>query len=138
MMNYLNYIKNRQRILSRCKQIVLNCEKEIPQISSSSWGDLENYLKPLLKSCACEISEWENCNNDYIDISYKLLSSATYDLLTSGRYHLARGYLSPMGCAKNLQYIHKKVLLYAVDNNLITESEMDEDLFSLKEDIYKI
>lgn len=72
-----------------------------------------------------EAAKWPS-DYDYYTFSYKLLYSVCFRLLTSGRMHLYRGFLSPAGDAVYSLYIH--VLQFYEENGMLGNSCLEEQL----------
>ena len=117
--------KNSDRLYKICMDLIEKFEndKTIPSCKS----DLGTLIKQRISAAKKEISEWQDCDTDYIEIAHNMLSHAAFDLLVSGEYHLYYGMLNPMNCSSNLMKVYKGTMDYAVKHNLLTGNEREED-----------
>ncbi len=95
---------------------------------------LVDRLLPLCKTKASrtDASRWPE-NFDYIELSYRLIISFSFDLVSSGQYHIYRGMLSPQGEALYKLYRHN--LHHALERNLLSEQDYIEQLDIIRENI---
>lgn len=63
---------------------------------------------------------------DIVKVAHSWLSNFSFDLLTSGRYHLQAGTLNPLSCAENLMDVYKASMEYAVKSGEINEETKKE------------
>ena len=72
---------------------------------------------------------------DYVSTAYILLFNISFDLLTSGRYHIAPGMINPSSSAPNLRRFISASLDWAVDHGTITAEQKAEQLSMLAQGI---
>ena len=96
-----------------------------------------DYVDQLLnqKRYVSEAAAWPD-DFDYFTLAYKILYNVCYDLLSCGRLHLCRGFLSPVGDSVYALYI--KVLEYYEANGLMEGSCMEEQLDIIDEAIASV
>ena len=127
---------------SRYDTFIEDCRKAViayeDDTQPSSADDLVNAIKKMTSDAKANINRGEIPPDQYSVLIYKLISNASFDLLTSGKYHIFRGMLNPMSCAGNLMTVHRKCLKYALENNMITEEQEKEDMDYLIEQIQMV
>ncbi len=72
-------------------------------------------------------------NFDYFDLSYKLIVSFSFDMISSGRYHIHRGMLTSQG--ESLRLMHKHALHYIFSRGLISEQDYTDQISIISENI---
>lgn len=100
-------------------------------------SDLSKWFYERTSSKQAEIANLDD-TTDYHNLAHKLLSHATFDLLTSGKYHIYRGTLDPLTCADNLMFIHKKALEYGIKIGEITDDDKNKETLYLKKCISEV
>lgn len=130
---------NKERLFDIYLKLIEHYESECDSNSNvpSCIPDMQKWLERRSSSAQEEIAKWDK-STDYIKIAHSLLSHATFDLLTSGKYHIYRGTLNPMSCASHLLHIHNKAMEYAVKIGEITEHESCNETLYLKECIAEV
>ena len=141
--NFLNvffrnrdYRKNSARLLKICSDLIEKYQKQ--RIKQSCKFDLIELVKLRLQSARAEVADWKDCDTNYIQIAHTMLAHATFDLLSTGKYHIYRGILNPMSCAENLMDVYKACMEYAVSNSFIDEETQKEQYQYLLECISKV
>lgn len=120
--------KGKQRLLALRGLIYLIIsdalsEPEVDLCEDLIMDSIKTILKP--KSRIKEAAGWSD-SFDYSKLSYKLLYQVCFSLLSSGRLHLYRGFLSPAGDAVYSLYIH--VLQFYEENGMLGNSCLEEQL----------
>ena len=124
-----------EEFLSACETTIRRYEKDnVP----SCKNDLIDVIKAMTLGAKSEISKGLIPPQMYDEFINKILANCSFDLLASGRYHIFRGKLNPMSCSANLMTIHNKSIEYALNNNLITQAQKDEDYEYLMECINNV
>ena len=124
-----------EEFLSNCEKTIISYEKDtIP----SCKNDLIEAIKVMTLGAKQEINKGLIPPSMYDEFINKLLANCSFDLLASGKYHIFRGKLNPMSCSANLMSVHNKSIDYALNNNLITQAQKDEDHEYLMECISKV
>ena len=118
--------KNTSRLLNICSDLIDKYENENKTITSSCKKDLMALLKVRFDEAQEEIANWKDYDTDYIQIAHSMLAHATFDLLSSGRYHIYHGTLNPMSCASNLMNVYSCVMKRAVEIGEFTEDVRKE------------
>ncbi len=127
------YKQNSTRLLNTCRLLIKDYES--PDKMSCT-TDLMELINKRVLGYSEEIAEWEDSDTDYIKIAHTLLSHGTYDLLTSGKYHMFHGMLNPiMNCSQNLLIVYKRCMQWGVENGVIDEETRKEQLELLITDI---
>lgn len=141
-MGLLDFLKKDSKKLSRYDMFLTDCEKTIISYENDSQPsckeDLMNAIKEMTHDATSSINKGELPPSRYGEFIHKLLSNCTFDLLASGKYHLYRGMLNPMSCASNLMMVHNKSLEFALQNNMITQKEIEDDSEYLRECIHQV
>ncbi len=113
-----------QKFLSDCEMTIISYEKEtVP----SCKNDLIEAIKLITSNAKNEINRGLIPPSEYTVLINKLLANCSFDLLSSGKYHIYRGQLNPMSCSANLMSVHNESIDYALKNNLITQAQKEED-----------
>lgn len=128
--------KRMNHLLEVCNSYIDSYEDEKSMIPSAK-NDINVILKKTLEAAYDEFKEWDGTEN-YDRIANAMLADITFDMLSSGKYHLYAGMLNPMNCTKNLRRIYEKAMCYAVQIGEITEKEKQEQLDLLRENISSI
>ena len=138
-MNLYRYLINSNRLFNICCDLIDKYEKPgIEKLKRSCKDDLKKYIKDEIKSSKKEISEWKDFDTDYIKIAHSILANLTFNLLSSGKYHIYYGILNPLSCAFNLKLVYRASMNFALTNNIITEEERKEQEKLLKTRISQI
>ncbi len=116
--------KNSSRLLSICGDLIDKYQSS-PNCPPCK-ADLLNLINKRIIAAKNEVTEWKDCDTNYIEIAHSLLAHVTFDLLASGNYHLYRGYLNPMSCADNLMDVYKATMQYGLDNDMFDEETRKE------------
>lgn len=117
--------KNLNQILSLSEAVISEA------LTSSDVVLCRNYIIDEEKSILFtgqnerDAAKW-HANFDYSVFTYKVLYTVCFRLLTSGRLHLYRGFLSPAGDAVYSLYIH--VLQFYEENGMLGNSCLEEQL----------
>lgn len=124
------------------EKFLFDCETVIASYENNSLpsckNDLIEAVKSITQGAKNEIKNGGIPPSQYFDLINKLLANASFDLLSSGRYHIYRGMLNPMSCATNLMAIHNKSVDYGYKKGLVTEAQKDEDYSYLIECINNV
>lgn len=103
----------------RCKNVVLkNAISEIQTIEKSGITSEADF--------------------DGITAAYTMIYNITFDLLSSGEYHVYRGELNPMNESSHLYSVCLQCLEWAEKHGQITNEEKEEQLEILKENIQHV
>lgn len=129
--------KNRKKLIETCTCLIDKYEKCNPQIVPSCKPDMENEIRDMINCQKEELATFNNETN-YIEIAHNLISHASFNLLTSGKYHLYAGILNPIGCSSNIMTVFKKTMLYALENKILTQDEVDEETHLLLKGISEV
>ncbi len=122
--NLFNKGNNYEKFLLDCQKVIVSYEKDtIP----SCKDDLIDAIKIMTNGAKNEINKGLIPPSQYDALINKLLANCSFDLLTSGKYHIGRGMLNTMSCSSNLMSVHNGSIDYALKNNMITQSQKDED-----------
>ena len=117
--------KNLERILSLSESII---SESLTSSDASSCHDqiiAEERIILFTEQNERDAAKWQT-NFDYSIFTYKVLYTVCFRLLTSGRLHLYRGFLSPAGDAVYSLYIH--VLQFYEENGMLGNSCLEEQL----------
>ncbi len=119
-----NFKKNSTRLLNICNDLIKKYQTNT--LKPSCHTDLMELISRRVIAAKAEIAEWKDYDTDYIRIAHAMLAHATFDLLTSGKYHIFTGVLNPMSCANNLLDVYKASMDYAIKINMIDEETRKE------------
>ena len=72
-------------------------------------------------------------HNDFNLVAKSMVNTDSFDLVTSGKYHLLGHLNTSTGPASALIHVHKAAVKDALDSGLISKEEYDEDLLALRE-----
>lgn len=126
---------NYEKFLLDCEKTIISYENDtIPSCKT----DLIDVIKVMTSGAKREINNGLIPSSRYGELINKLLANCSFELLTSGKYHIYRGMLNPMSCSANLMSVHNKSIDFALQNNMITQEEKEEDYNYLMECIGKI
>lgn len=118
--------RNTKKLLNVCEDLIDEYESRNTRISASCKVDLLASINSELQRAQDELAEWEDYDTDYVKIAHTLLAQHTFDLLSSGKYHIFAGMLNPIGCSSNLMTVYKESMKWGVKNKLLTEDERQE------------
>lgn len=118
--------RNTKKLLNVCENLIDEYEACNTRLSASCKGDLIASINSELQRAQDEISEWEDYDTDYVKIAHTLIAHHTFDLLSSGRYHIYFGMLNPLGCSSNLMTVYQETMKWGVKHQLLTEEERQE------------
>lgn len=118
------YKKNQSRLLGICGELIDKYEKKT--FMQSAKQDLMKAVQLMTAPAKEEIKNWRDSEVDYIKVAHTLLANASFDLLSSGRYHLYTGMLNPMSCGKHLLDVYNSSMQYALENKFIDEQTKKE------------
>lgn len=139
---YLSYLRNSKRLLDIFSGLIDKYESEAQKkyysLAPSCKEEMLGLMKSRLSMARDEISEWKDIDTDYIRIAHIHLAISSFDLLTSGRFHLYYGTLNPMSCASNLKRIHDRAINYGLEKGYITIEEAQEDFQALAQEISEV
>ncbi len=130
--------KNTSRLLNICSCLIDKYEKENKKVVPSCKKDLITLLKKRFDKAQEEIADWKDYDTDYIIIAHSMLAHATFDLLTSGSYHIYAGTLNPMSCAPNLMTVYSCTMEHAVKTGEITEDVRQDQFEHLRNCITEV
>lgn len=69
---------------------------------------------------------------------YSIIANITGDLVESGKYHLTRGYLNPMGPGENILQLFDMAVDELVGTNTIDEKDAKEQKSTIRENIKSV
>lgn len=117
--------KNTKRLINICEKLIEKYESDV-FAKPSCKHDLMAYIKNEVEQSKNEIAEWEDHDTDYIKIAHTMLANDTFDLLTSGKYHIYRGILNPMKCTDSLLKVYDESMSWGVKNGMIDAETKEE------------
>ena len=128
------FINSKKRaLLNKCKQIIsLNESESHPSCQKDILELLTNALTH------CNVSAIPNSEKEIEMRAYVLLANYSFDLLSSGRYHIYRGTLNPNSPAKNLKAVYKAAMRYALEKGEIDEETLIDQEDFLNEKIAQV
>lgn len=129
----IRFQKNKARLLSLARDFILLCERETHNPTCKD--DLLKAITREINSCHDEISLWHDGIVDFNQIAIRMVSTNSFDLLASGEYHLAPGFVNPLGPTKNLFHVHSSALQWAKDHGLCNDDDIQEDREALRQAI---
>lgn len=135
---FFDYYKNSTRLLNICADLIEKYQHPPNHFVPSCKSYLLKLIKKRVSKEKQEISEWKDCDTDYIKIAHTLLVNATFDLLASGNYHIYTGQLSTMNCSYNLLAVYKASMEWAVKMNYINEETKQVEYRKLDKSISQI
>lgn len=134
--NYKPSNKNNADVKRKANLFRETIRNEIIAAQSSNLPSCEDLIMQkvdsIIESKYDEFKEWEN-DIDYNRVAIANLYNLTFDMATSGQYHLYRGVLQPIGI--QLSNICRACLKKACKNGYITEEEMWGQMQALTEGI---
>ena len=140
--DYIYYKRNSRRFINIFSALIDKYEKEAQEeyfiLSDSCKKDMVSLMKSRLSIARVEVASWKDFDTDYIKIAHAHLSIVSFDLLSSGKFHLSYGCLSPFGPARNLKRIHSRAVRWALENNYITQEDVEEDSRALAQAISNV
>lgn len=140
--DYILYKRNSRRFINIFSDLIDKYEKEAQEeyfiFSDSCKKDMVSLMKSRISVARIEVSSWKDFDTDYIKMAHAHLSIVSFDLLASGEFHLSYGCLSPFGPARNLKRIHSRAVRWALENNYITQEDVEEDSRALAQAISNV
>ena len=128
--------KNAKRLMETCNAFIDKYESNSCGVPSAK-DDIDAVLMKQLDAAKQELDRWDN-TVDYVRVAHTLLANITFDLLSSGRYHIYAGTLNPMSCAKNLMTIYEKSMEYGKSRGEVTEEEIKQQHDMLMDNISEV
>lgn len=123
----------------RLKNIVFDLIDEYEDnIKPSCKDEINPILQQQINLDKKDIENWNDYDTDYIKIAHTFLANTTFDLLSSGRYHIYSGTLNPMNCSSNLLKVYNNSMEYALSNKHISKEEREEQYNFLMKRIREI
>lgn len=116
--------KNSSRLLNICSELIDKYQSHT--LKPSCKEDLLKHVKDEIIRAKEEVSGWKDYDTDYIKIAHSLLTHGTFNLLSSGKYHIHYGELNPLKCVDNLMDVYKASMHWAVENNLVDDTTRSE------------
>lgn len=128
--------KNNDDVRRKANLFRETIRNEVIAAQSSSLPSCEDLIMQkvdsIIETNYDEFQEWEN-DIDYNRVAIANLYNLTFDMATSGQYHLYRGVLQPIGV--QLSNICRACLKKSCKYGYITEEEMREQLQALTDGI---
>lgn len=87
--------------------------------------DIMKIVNAMVSQSRKELDEYPE-EIDVVKVAHSWLINFSFDLLTSGRYHLYAETLNPLSCAENLMDVYKASMEYAVKSGEINEETKKE------------
>lgn len=133
--SFFDYIKARQLILANASETIDKLEKEIAETgyyTISCKNDLIERIRKEVDSYKDDFSKSKYTHSELIEISMRMITTNSFELFEDDIYRVM-GVVNWIGPAKNAIQIHKKMIKYALDHNLTTQEEADEDALALEQ-----
>lgn len=119
-----SFKKNSEYMLNTCSKLIKLYQSH--NSSPSCENDLLELVKNKLYSCKKEVSSWNDSKTDYNKLAHTLLANYSFDLLSSGKYHIYAGALNPMSCANNLLDVYNGCMEYGLKMGMFDEGTRKE------------
>ena len=130
----LKFAKNKKRLLSDAAAFIDQCESE-GFMGGSCKEDLIEDIKTEIDRGRDEVADWDMDDADLQRVAIRMVSTHSFDLLASGRYHLGAGVLNTLGPAPSLRRVHKRALDWAYDRGLCSKQDIETDERALNQAI---
>lgn len=123
--------KRMEKLWGLCEYHIMEYEKRCSYTVPSCLPDLKKQIWKMINFYADEIRDWNDDEVDYDKISHSLISHSSFDLLTSGKYHMYYGMLNSMSCAPKMKFVYKSNMEYCFSIGEVTKEEMEEQFQNL-------
>ena len=97
--------------------------------------DLIEDIKTEIDRGRDEVADWDMDDADLQRVAIRMVSTHSFDLLASGRYHLGASVLNTLGPAPSLRRVHKRALDWAYDRGLCSKQDIETDERALNQAI---
>lgn len=124
-----------EKLLECCRIIIKKYQNESDYHSCEN--DIMEVLEKTFNNAKDEISKWDD-TVEYEKIASAWISSVTFDLLASGKYHIYSGMLDPLRNGPQLLNVYNGVMEQACKDGYITKEELREQKEYLGECIKKV
>lgn len=137
--NYKSKLKGNSEAKRKADLFRDTIRNEVITLQSKNYPSCEELVmdevdKVIEESCN-EFGEWED-DVDFLKVSLTNLYNITFDMLSTGKYHVYSGVLNVTG--NQLRNICTGCLYKAYKNNYITEEEYEDQLTVISESIQNI
>lgn len=107
------------------------------QLTADCKPILQEYIDPVVDRSKEEIAKW-NAYTDVEMFAYKVIYNASFDILSSGKVHVYRGQLDPVGPGQRLLQIVYDCLDYYQKNGYATKADVEDQIHYLLENISSV
>lgn len=134
-MSVFDYMKARQLILANASETIDKLEKEIAETGYYTISCKDDLMKRIQREVAAykdDFSKSKYTHSELIEISMRMVTTNSFELFEDDIYRVM-GVVNWSGPARNALQLHKKMIKYALDHNLTTQEEADEDALALEQ-----
>jgi len=122
----VKYRKNARLLLDTCEYYINKYESLSVNKLYSCKDDLMAEIGKKMSNDKKNVSSLQKSKTNYIKIAHAYLANASFDLLTSGKYHIYSGVLNPMNCSDCLMTVYTEAMLWTEHNGFIDENMRKE------------
>ncbi len=134
-MSVFRFAHNSKRILSFASSAISRFENEISSEGNytiSCEKDVIERVNMYIEEFKPHLSKYEYSDQELEETAMNYVSNCSFELLEGNKYRVM-GRINLVGPARNAVSVHRKALKWALDHDLITEEEAEEDELALQD-----
>lgn len=129
--------ENAKHVLSICSGLIDKFEGT-STTKPSCKNDLLKSIEQQLERSYAELETWQDYDTDYLRIAHTMLFHHSFDLLSSGKYHMYTNTLSPFNCGDNMYSVCIRTLEAGVERHYLSVEEKEQQIELLKKNIASV